>query len=142
MKKCFAVIALAALVFFGCSKDDDNRNINPYLPNYNFSMDINMQLPLYAPLQFTGNAVFANQAGPINDVIIMNTGSGFTAFEATCPNQPITQCSFMDIQGINAICPCDNAEYNLFTGLAVGQQYPLKAYRVTVVSPTFIRISN
>ena len=142
MKKCFSVIFLAVLVFIGCSKDDDNRNVNPFLPNYNFSMDINMDLPSYSSLQFTGNAVFANQAGSINDVIIMNTGGGFTAFEATCPNQAITQCSFMSIQGINAVCPCDDAEYSLFTGLALDKQYPLKQYRVTVVSPKFIRVSN
>lgn len=133
---------LAALVFIGCNNDDDNRNNNPYLPNYNFSMDINMELSSYASLQFVGNAVFANQLGAINDVIIINTGSGFNAFEATCPNQPISECSFMDIDGINAICPCDEAEYNLFTGLAAGKEYPLKPYRVTVVSPTFIRVSN
>ncbi|MGV3460675.1 MAG: Rieske (2Fe-2S) protein [Flavobacterium sp.] len=143
MKKCFTLILLTALVFIGCNKDDDNRNNNPFLPNYSFSIDINMELPQYASLQFAANAVYANQGGAgINDVIIMNTGSGFTAFEATCPNQPITECSFMDIQGINAICPCDDAEYSLFTGLAAGQQYPLKQYRVTVVSPTFIRVSN
>ena len=140
MKK-YILILLAAIAFSACNKDDDNNN-NPYLPNYNFSINIDMALPSYAPLQFTGNAVYANQIGPINDIIIMNTGSGYTAFEATCPNQPITECSFMEIDGINAICPCDEAEYNLFTGLAAGQQYSMKPYRVTVVSPTFIRISN
>lgn len=142
MKKCFSIVLLAVLVFIGCNKDDDNRNINPFLPNYNFSMDINMDLPSYSTLQFAGNAVFANQPGAINDVIILNTGGGFTAFEATCPNQAITQCSFMNIQGINAVCPCDEAEYSLYTGLALNKQYPLKQYRVTVVSPKFIRISN
>lgn len=143
MKKCFAVLFLAIVVFIGCSKDDDNRNNNPYLPSYNFSINIDMSLNQYASLQFTGNAVYANQAGAgINDIIIMNTGSGFTAFEATCPNQPITTCSFMEIDGINAICPCDDAEYSLFTGLAPGKQYSLKPYRITVVSPTYIRVSN
>lgn len=142
MKRIFSIVMLAAIVFTGCSKDDDNRNINPHLPNYNFSMNIDLELPQYSTLQFPGNAMFANQLGAINDVIIMNTGSGFTAFEATCPNQPITECSFMDIQGINAVCPCDEAEYSLYSGLAAGKQYPLKQYRVTEVSPTYIRISN
>lgn len=142
MKKCFSGMLIVIIVFIGCSKDDAVRNNNPYLPNYNFSMNIDMTLNKYSSLQFTGNAVYADQPGAINDVIIMNTGTGFTAFEATCPNQPITTCSFMQIDGINAICPCDEAEYNLFTGLAPGKQYSLKPYRITVVSPTYIRVSN
>lgn len=141
MKKFFSILLLASLVFTGCNKDDDNAN-NPYLPNYNFSIDVDMSYALYEPLLYTGNAVMVNQPGPLNGVIVMNTGSGYTAFEATCPNQPVTECSLLEIDGINAVCPCDNAQYSLFTGLAPGKQYSLKPYRVTVVSQTFLRVYN
>ncbi|OYQ42749.1 hypothetical protein CHU92_03830 [Flavobacterium cyanobacteriorum] len=141
MKK-YVVLLFALLLIAGCN-NDDNNNQNPFLPNYNFSIDINKDLPLYSPLNFTGNPVFINQSGVgINGVIVMNTGSGYTAFEATCPNQNITSCSQLDIEGINAVCPCDGVEYSLFTGLGAGVQYPLKSYRVQVVSASVIRVSN
>ncbi len=141
MKKYILLFLLAPLLT-GCN-NDDNRNQNPYLPNYNFSIDINKELPLYADLNFTGNPVYINQAGiGINGIIVMNTGSGYTAFDAMCPNQNITSCSLLEIDGINAICPCDNVEYNLFTGLGAGVQYPLKAYRVEVLGQNIIRVSN
>jgi nitrite reductase/ring-hydroxylating ferredoxin subunit len=38
----------------------------------------------------------------------------------------------MTLNGIMGVCPCDDAEYSLFTGLSQGKEYPLKAYRVEV----------
>jgi hypothetical protein len=46
----------------------------------------------------------------------------------------------MTIKGINAVCPCDSKEYNLFTGQG-GLQYPLKQYRVEVIG-NILRIFN
>jgi nitrite reductase/ring-hydroxylating ferredoxin subunit len=126
----------------GCNKDDDSNNRNPYLPDYNFSFTVDKDLPLYSSLYFTGNPVLIEVPGTINGVIVMNTGSGYTAFEATCPNQNITSCSRLEVEGIIATCPCDGVEYNLFTGLGAGVQYPLKSYRVEVLSENAIRISN
>ncbi len=48
----------------------------------------------------------------------------------------------MTISAINAICPCDDAEYSLFTGLASGKQYPMKAYRVQFIDATTIKVYN
>jgi len=142
MKK-YILLLLILPFLTNCSKDDFNNN-NKYLPNYNFSTDIDISLALYSQLQFPSNPVRINQAGVgINGVIVTNTGNGFSAFEATCPNQAMTTCSVLTITGILAKCPCDNVEYNLFTGLATTPvQYPLKAYRVTQVSANVIRISN
>jgi nitrite reductase/ring-hydroxylating ferredoxin subunit len=61
-------------------------------------------------------------------VIVFNTGSGYNAFDAACPNQAISTCSTMTINGINAVCGCDNATYNLFTRQS-NLQYPMKQYR-------------
>jgi nitrite reductase/ring-hydroxylating ferredoxin subunit len=49
-----------------------------------------------------------------------------------CPNQELSSCSTMTIDGINVVCPCDEAEYSLFSGQSPGKQYPLKQYRVEV----------
>jgi hypothetical protein len=47
----------------------------------------------------------------------------------------------MNIVGTNAICPCDDAEYSLFTGIAGGKDYPMKPYRV-LVSGSSLNIRN
>ncbi|KOS06636.1 hypothetical protein AM493_11785 [Flavobacterium akiainvivens] len=143
MKK-YLTLLLALPFFISCASDDFNYN-NPHLPSgYNFSVDIDMSLPLYSPLQFTGNPVKIgiNNVG-INGIIVMNTGSGFTAYEATCPNQDISSCSEMYINGINAVCPCDDVEYSLFTGQPNADlRYSMMPYRIEILSPTYLRITN
>jgi nitrite reductase/ring-hydroxylating ferredoxin subunit len=137
------LILLAILpFFFGCSDSSFNNN-NPYLPNYTFTIDINMNLPAYSNLQYPSNAVYYAGVG-INGIYILNTGSGYNAFDATCPNQAPSSCGIMTLKGINIVCPCDKAEYSLFTGQVIGQsglQYPLKQYRVEV-NGNVLRVYN
>lgn len=140
MKKLLLLLLLITFLP-GCSKDDVIRQ-NPYLPDYNFQIDINTELALYVPLNSPSNPIRIFQAGVgINGIIVMNTGSGFVAWEVTCPNQPISECSILELNGVNAVCPCDNVEYSLFNGVGPGQ-YPLKQYRVDVINPTNIRVYN
>jgi nitrite reductase/ring-hydroxylating ferredoxin subunit len=98
-----------------------------------------MDLPSYGSLLYPSNAVYYAGQG-VRGLIIFNTGSGYNAFDAACPNQAIGACSTMTIKGINAICPCDGREYSLFTGQG-GLQYPLKQYRVEVIG-NMLRIYN
>lgn len=139
MKKHLILFILLPL-FFGCS-DSGFNNKNPYLPNYTFTIDINMNLPAYSNLKFPSNAVNYAGAG-VNGIYIFNTGSGYNAFDAACPNQAISACSTMTLKGINVVCTCDNQEYSLFTGLSQGGlKYPLKQYRVEV-NGTMLRVYN
>jgi len=142
MKKILCFVLLLPLLF-ACS-GDDYRYTTRYLPNYNFSIDIDMSLPLYTDLLYTGNAKKITVAGiGINGVIVMNTGSGYSAWEASCPNQELSNCSSLTINGVNAVCPCDEVEYSLFTGQATTPvEFPLKPYRVVVVSQNIIRVYN
>lgn len=126
MKKYFFLLALTILM--GCDKDNFN-NKNPYIPNYSFSVYIDTDLPTYSNLNFVSNAKYIPEGGA-RGLIVFNTGSGYVAYDAACPNQAITSCSTMTINGINAVCPCDSASYSLFTGQSsTAQQYPLKPYR-------------
>ena len=124
------ILLLLMLSLLSCDSDSFNNN-NPYLPNYGFSFTVNMSLPQYSQLQFPSNGVYYPNEG-VRGIIIFNTGSGYNAFDAACPNQELSSCSTMDIEGISAICPCDDAEYSLFTGQSPGMQYPMKQYRVQV----------
>ena len=125
----------------GC--DDSNfNNRNPYLPNYQFSFDINTNLPSYSNLQFPSNHIKIYPSnGPSSGVIVFNTGSGFLAFDGACPNQDLSSCSTLTLNGIEATCPCDDAKYNLYTGQSPVKPYPLKQYR-TEVTASNIRVYN
>ncbi|WP_291097077.1 MULTISPECIES: Rieske (2Fe-2S) protein [unclassified Flavobacterium] len=137
MKKYFLLL-IAIPLFFGCSTNNFNNN-NPYLPNYTFTIDVNMNLPSYSNLQYPSNAVYYPSQG-VRGLFIFNTGSGYNAFDAACPNQALGACSTMTIKGINVVCPCDSKEYSLFTGQG-GLQYPLKQYRVEV-NGNVLRVYN
>ena len=139
MKKYFFLLVFVAL-FFGCSPDKVS-NKNPYLPNYTFTIDINMNLPAYSDLKYVSNAIYYPNQGAGRGLFVFNTGSGYVAFDAACPNQALASCSTMTIKGINLLCPCDNEEYSLFSGQSVGKQYPLKQYRVEV-NGSLLRVFN
>jgi len=126
------------MLFISCSNSDFN-NKNPYIPNYSFTVDLNMNLPAYSNLKYASNAVFYAGVGA-KGIYVFNTGSGYNAFEAACPNQVISSCSTMTLKGINVVCPCDDTEYSLFTGQGK-LQYPLKQYRVEV-NGNVLRVYN
>ncbi|HEX8562749.1 MAG TPA: hypothetical protein VF676_07210 [Flavobacterium sp.] len=122
---------LVALIFpllAGCDNEGSNNN-NPYIPNYSFSIDLNTNLPAYDQLKFPGNGVYVPGVGALG-IYVFNTGSGYNAFDAACPNQELSSCSTMTEDGIYAVCPCDDAQYSFYTGIAEGKQYRMKPYRV------------
>ncbi|NBL63789.1 hypothetical protein GV828_01095 [Flavobacterium sp. NST-5] len=141
MKK-IAFLLLTIITLLSCEGDRVNRR-NPYIPNYAVNLELNLSLPTYNTLQFTGNALLINTGNSgLNGVIVFNTGNGIVAFDATCPNQIPTSCSRLEISIPHLICPCDGVQYNLYTGLPNADlEYPLKQYRVTVAG-NIIRITN
>lgn len=125
----------------GCENERFNNN-NPYIPNFGFSVQFDMALPAYSQLQYPSNSYFyGGPDGGVRGLIIFNTGSGYHAYDAACPNQSLSSCSAMGINGIYAHCPCDDANYSLFTGEASGQEYPMKQYRVSQ-SGTVLTVYN
>ena len=130
MKKYFLLL-IAFPTLFSCSSNSTNNN-NPNLPNYSVNLDINMNLPQYSNLKFVSNAVYISGQGVRGIIVFNNSGTTYNAFDAACPNQALSSCSTMTINGIYAVCACDSAEYSLFSGQAAGKQYPLKQYRVEV----------
>lgn len=139
MKKIIPLF-LISLLFFSCS-DNGFNNKNPYIPNYNFSVTFDMNLPAYSKLKFVSNAIYyaGPDVGP-KGIYVFNAGSGYNAFDAACPNQALSNCSTLTLDGINLVCPCDDEEYSLFTGQGK-LQYPLKQYRVEVIG-NILRVYN
>ncbi|KAF2329545.1 MULTISPECIES: Rieske (2Fe-2S) protein [Flavobacterium] len=138
MKKIWFFIAFTA-VLFSCSENNRSNN-NPYIPNYPVNAYLDANLPTYNKLLYPSNPVYVANYGA-KGIIVMKTGEGtFTAFDAACPNQALTSCTAMTIDGIYAVCPCDKTQYNLFTGLG-GKEYPMKQYRVEA-SGTVVHVYN
>ena len=141
MKKYF-ILLIAFSILFGCTTNSNNNN-NPYIPNYAVNVDINMNLPQYSDLKFVSNAVYIPNQGARGIIVFNTSGTTYNAFDAACPNQELSSCSTMffkkldpndplKIDKTKVVCPCDNAEYSLFSGQSAGKQYPLKQYRVEV----------
>ncbi len=141
MKKLF-VLTICSVFFLGACASDDWDNRNPYLPEIAVNVPINTSLPTYNKLQYAGNAVYLGGYG-INGILVINTGTGVRAFEATCANHEINTCSKLTLNGVEATCGCSDAlVYNLYLGLATTDtQYPLKEYRVSQ-SGTMITVYN
>ncbi|MGM0932024.1 MAG: hypothetical protein ACQEWD_01120 [Bacteroidota bacterium] len=132
MKKIiFGLIISVFLV--GCSTDDNNRLNNPNLPDLNFRIQLNLDLPEYNNLQYPGNS-YSTYSNGIKGIVVYNiNNSQYTAFELSDPNHPPNNCSAMQVTGITAKCQCDDGnEYNIVTGeLTAGEgQYTLKPYRI------------
>jgi len=143
MKK-FALLIPLLFLMLGCSSDRV-RNKNPYIPNYNFSITIDANLPLYSGLRSAINPIPIPDSGPSPRLIVMKvSNTDYRAWDANCPNQYPSTCSQMSINGVNAKCPCDDIEYSLFTGVSTDGtgEYTMKPYRVEVIGTDLIRISN
>ncbi len=141
MNRIFSLLILSTIVL-GCGKDSV-RNVNPFLPNYPFTYDINTNLPLYSGLRNNVNPVAVNVEGVgINGIIVMKVSeNNYVAWDAACPNMYPGVCDRMIIDGLNAKCDCDGLSYSLFTGVGQGAPYTLKPYLVQVVGE-IIRVTN
>lgn len=134
------IISLLCFLIFLNSCSNNTNNNNPYLPNYNFSVEFNLSLPAYSSLKYPSNVIYSASQG-VHGIFVFNTGSGYVSFDAACPNQSATSCAAMTIKGVNAICSCDKKEYSFFTGQSSAGGYPMKSYRVDVQGDV-IRVYN
>jgi len=129
LKKIICALS-CALILASCSSDDARIN-NPNLRPISFSISLNTNLPEYSILQFPGNAVSVENAG-IRGIVVINTGAGILAWEASDPNHLPNDCSAMTLDGVEVTCPCEDNTYNLYNGQDKTQSLPytLLPYRV------------
>ena len=139
------LIPAVLLVIYGCGKDKIDRNL--YFTTVNFNINLNLNLPSYDDLRYTGGALRIRQGG-INGLLLFNlNGNDFLAWEASCPNHALRECSKLSVNGVLAECSCEDFEYSLATGQLLNpeentdQHYPLLNYNVRRSGSTLI-ISN
>lgn len=140
MKKIFFSLLLGTTLLT-CSKSNINDSNCKFLLNVGVNVSINTNLPQYNQLEFPSNSVYYANAGN-RGIIITNTGTGYTAFDAADPNHTPSSCSTLTISGIIGTCGCTDAnEYELISGQPLGNsdlRCALKAYRVSVSGSNLI----
>jgi hypothetical protein len=141
MRAIFLFIGL--FLVLSCESDDNLRR-NPNLLNINVDYEVNLSLPQFNNLNFSGNSVYVPGQGNLG-LIIVNSGSSYLAWDAADPNLVPRDCSRLIIDGLNAESNCDGEpnSYSLITGqpLEDDLRFPLYAYRVTE-SGGVLRIFN
>lgn len=141
MKKFILCCILIISACSGNSEQDENCN---FLLNINVNTFINLNLPEYGQLQFSGNSVYIPNLGN-GGIIVAFTGIDYYAWDAADPNIPQSSCSILVNNGLEATSSCDNKNtYSLVNGLPLEDaslQCALKFYAVEQTGNT-LRIFN
>ena len=144
MKKIFFLF-LSTLLMIACSSDDNYRQNNPNLLDVNVNFTVDTSLPQFNGLNFPNDPVYIGGYGN-GGVILMNTGSGYVAWDNIDPNHPRNNnCTSMQINGLRLVCSCEGNTYDLFTGNFIegeNLEYTLYNYRVSETAPGIIRVTN
>jgi hypothetical protein len=130
------LVPVICLLLLGCSKNNNQNNCN-FLLDLGVNLTVNLNLPEFSQLQFTGNAQRVNGQGN-GGIIIARVGSEtIRAWDAADPNHAFASCSVLEVNGLSAKCGCDDAnEYELLSGQNLGENpepCTLLAYRVEAV---------
>jgi|TARA_B110000263_G_scaffold190607_1_gene168389 nitrite reductase/ring-hydroxylating ferredoxin subunit len=135
-------LLLILLGIFSCSKNQLNNN--PYLQDISFEKVINLNLPQYDNLKYSGGSIYL-QSGGIKGLLLFNINDQIMAWEASCPNQYPSSCSKMTINGVQSVCSCEDFKYSLATGQILSnsekESYPMKLY-YSEKNGNSVRISN
>ncbi len=136
---------LTVIITMACSSDDDNRQNNPNLLDVNVNFTVDTSLPQFSGLNFPNDPVYIGGYGN-GGIILMNTGSGYVAWDNIDPNHTRnSSCTSMQIDGLRLVCSCEGNTYDLFTGNFIegeNLQYTLYNYRVTETSQGILRVTN
>lgn len=139
------LILLLLCILSACSKNDRVDGCNFLADNAIVDASINLNLPQFSPLQFTGNSVYIANEGVAGVYISKVNNNSYRAFDAADPAHAPTDCSMLvNTNGI-AKCGCsDGNQYSLLTGQAVNSDVTclLKEYRVESNGNNTLLISN
>jgi nitrite reductase/ring-hydroxylating ferredoxin subunit len=130
--KLAKIISFVILILIiGCAKEINDSNCN-YLLDLDIYYEVNLNLPQYNELNFISNSVYIPNVGN-GGIIVVNSGTGFLAWDAADPNLTNLPCSALNISGLEATSSCaEQNTYSLITGQSIGVALTcsLKAYRV------------
>lgn len=126
------IIALLSIFLLGSCSTEDLFEESPHLPYAPVNILINLDDPMYSFLKGYQQAAFIDDGfSGVLGVIVYNSGSGFRAYEAACPNHRIKDCSTLQFDGNLLYCECENADFSMQSGNALQGRYHLREYSVT-----------
>lgn len=140
MKK-LVILSFFTLLFFTCSKNDNNNSNCYKWLNVGVNESLNLNFSQYNDLNFIGNTIYVPGPG-YGGLIITNTGTGFVAFDAVDPNHLPSSCSILSVSGAEAVCGCEEEnKYSTFSGQPLENsnlRCGLKAYRAELSGSNLI----
>ncbi|WP_430411488.1 hypothetical protein [Kordia sp.] len=145
--KRFLILCCVLTTFLSCNNDDGGINSNPYIPNALVQFQINLNLPQFDNLSFAGGSTYIGNGGGVRGFFVFNlSGDQFLAWEASCPNHIPSSCSTMEINGVLAMCDCEDYEYSLANGQLLNpvegaDSFPMVNYRISK-SGNVLTVSN
>ncbi|OYU97661.1 MAG: hypothetical protein CFE21_05055 [Bacteroidetes bacterium B1(2017)] len=149
----FFLVLLAAFAFTTCKKDAKNVSNLDFFTQVQVDFYINLDLPLYADLNFANGYVYEKNYGyKTRGVIVYNTGftgpDQFVAFDRSCPYKVDSSCSYVSVDsstlyfrcgqynGVGGkFNPCCNSKFVASNGSQMSgpADRPLHAYYVSVL---------
>jgi nitrite reductase/ring-hydroxylating ferredoxin subunit len=135
-------LIVLTLIILSCEKSNDNDN--PFIPDVRFEKILNINLPSYNDLKYNGGSYYINGLG-VKGVILFNLNDNIIAWEASCPNEKPSDCSRMEIKGLQGECKCNSNLYSLANGqplkINTNNSFPMVPY-YTEKSGNSLRIYN
>jgi len=141
-KNLIKFVIFSTLISISCNKDSVNRN--PFLPELDFEFSINLNLPLYNNLKFTGGSILLTDFGHKGIILYNLNNNNYLAWEASCPNHKPNSCSKTKIIGSLTECECESYQYSLATGQLLNpssnetNQYPMINYGVRIIGNNLV----
>ena len=145
LKKKFWSGLFLSIILGSCSSSNLERN--PFLNEFPFQFQVNLNLPEYDDLRFVGGSHMIPQIGHKGVLVYNLNGTDYFAWEASCPNHLPSACSQTQINSTIAVCSCEDYQYSLATGQLLNPPedaeniYPLLFYRAELRGNTLL-LSN
>lgn len=132
------LITIFSIFLLSSCTSDDYFEESPYLPYAPVNIDINLNDPYFSVLKEYEGAVFIDDGySGVLGVIIFNSGAGYRAYEAACPNHAVRDCSTLEFDYNLVYCVCEDVDFSLHTGKALnGRGFRLREYRVQTYKNT------
>ncbi len=151
----FLIVMTLALMTISCSREDYDVIPDVYV---DFMVDLRHDPYFFNFSSVPGNSIYISPATNNlgikaagfdgNGIILYNAGEGeYYAYDRTCPHcytgDPSRSVA-VEIDGVFALCPHCNTNYQLLSGSPVSGpgKYPLKPYRTSLTTMGLLHVWN
>lgn len=117
LSKFFTIFLTFSLltIVFSCSEREQTVDC---FPKTGISVQLDLKLPAYQKLQYTGGWIYVNEQGSgTRGLIVVRTSNGFKVYDRNAPHIcPGANTTLEVSEDIKITCKADNSEWILLTG--------------------------